>query len=276
LETGYEDWSHWLPCNRAVAVPSAASGPPLPYTRSTAQAAGWQWRIPLQHRVGNGYVYASEHLSDDEAAETLLANLDGEALAEPRFLSFTTGRRKKMWNRNCVALGLASGFLEPLESTSIHFIQTGISKLLALLPDADFQPILAEEYNRISAAQMEQVRDFIILHYKATERDDTPFWRRCAAMEIPESLARKIALFRANGRIFRHEDELFSEASWLAVMLGQGVSPVRFDPLVDTLPAEPVRQTLDRMAALMRSTAETMPTHEDWIARHCAAQGDRC
>jgi tryptophan halogenase len=271
LETGYEDWSHWLPCDRAVAVPCAQPGPPLPYTRSTAREAGWQWRIPLQHRIGNGYVYSSAHCSDDEAAKTLLANLHGAALAEPRLLRFTTGRRRKQWNRNCVALGLASGFVEPLESTSIHLVQTGISKLLALLPDETFEPVLADEYNRLSQLQFEQVRDFIILHYKATERDDTPFWRRCAAMDVPETLARKIALFRANGRIFRHEDELFSEASWLAVLMGQGVTPGRYDPLVDTLPAEPIRQTLARMAALMQSTAENMPTHEDWIARHCAA-----
>ena len=271
LETGYEDWSHWLPCDRAVAVPCAQPGPPLPFTRSTARAAGWQWRIPLQHRIGNGYVYSSADCSEDEAAETLLANLDGEVLAEPRLLRFTTGRRRKQWNRNCVALGLASGFVEPLESTSIHLVQAGISKLLALLPDERFEPVLADEYNRLTQLQFEQVRDFIILHYKATERDDSDFWRRCAAMDVPETLARKIELFRANGRIFRHEDELFSESSWLAVLMGQGIMPARYDPLVDTLPAEPIRQTLARMAEVMRGAAETMPAHQDWIARHCAA-----
>ncbi len=269
--TGYEDWSRWLPCNRAVAVPCAQPGAPLPYTRATARPAGWQWRIPLQHRLGNGYVYASEHLSDEEALRTLLGNLDGAPLADPNFLRFTTGRRRKAWSRNCVSLGLASGFLEPLESTSIHLIQTGISKLLALFPDRDFNPVLEAEYNRLTALQLEQVRDFLILHYHATERDDSAFWRRCRTMEIPDSLARKMELFRANGRVFRHEDDLFTETSWLAVMLGQGVEPAAWDPLVETVELDSVRHTLGRMAQVMRTAVEAMPTHADYIARHCAA-----
>jgi tryptophan halogenase len=272
LETGYEEWTRWLPCDRAVAVPSVQPGAPLPYTRSTARAAGWQWRIPLQHRLGNGYVYSSGHISEEEATETLLANLEGPALAEPRHLRFTTGRRKKAWNRNVVALGLASGFLEPLESTSIHLIQAGISKLLALFPDLGFNPALANEYNRLTDIQTEQIRDFLILHYQATERDDSAFWRDCQAMEIPDSLLRKLELFRANGRLFRYEDELFSETSWLAVLLGQGITPSTYDPLVETVPEEPVKETLARMAALMASTAEKMPRHAEWIARNCSAQ----
>ena len=267
LKSGYEEWTRWLPCDRAVAVPSGSGGEPLPYTRSTALPAGWQWRIPLQHRTGNGYVYSSAHLSDDEAAATAIANAAGAPLGEPRLIRFAAGRRRRLWDRNVVALGLAGGFLEPLESTSIHLVQAGISKLLALFPDRDFDPILAAEYNRLSDLQIEQVRDFIILHYKATERDDSDFWRACRDMEVPDSLARKIALFRENGRIFRHEDELFSEASWLAVLLGQGIQPRRYDPLVDTVDEDEVRQTLARMAPFIRQAAEGMPSHSDYLAR---------
>ena len=274
LETGYEDWSHWLPCDRAVAVPCSGESDPLPYTRATALAAGWQWRIPLQHRLGTGYVYAGAHVSDDEAAATALSLVEGEPLAEPRVIRFTAGRRSKMWNRNVVALGLASGFLEPLESTSIHLVQAGISKLLAMFPDRSFAPVLEIEYNRLSALQFEQVRDFIILHYKATERSDTEFWRSAAAMEMPDTLAAKIALFRENGRIFRHEDELFSQASWLAVLQGQGVQPRRYDPLADAVgDTDEIRHTLHRMAAFLRRAAEAMPDHRTFIDQHCRAAG---
>jgi len=268
LKAGYEQWTRWLPCDRAVAIPSQSAGEPLPYTRSTALNAGWQWRIPLQHRTGNGYVYSSAHLSDDEAAATAIANAAGTPLGEPRLIRFAAGRRRKLWDRNVVALGLAGGFLEPLESTSIHLVQAGISKLLALFPDRDFDPILAAEYNRLSDLQLEQIRDFIILHYKATERDDSDFWRACRDMEVPESLARKIALFRENGRIFRHEDELFSEASWLAVLLGQGIVPRRYDPLADMLDDDDVRGTLARMAPFIRQAAEKMPLHSDYLKQH--------
>ncbi|HEY0436594.1 MAG TPA: tryptophan halogenase family protein, partial [Phenylobacterium sp.] len=192
LKTGYEDWSHWLACDSAVAVPCAGVENPTPYTRCSARDGGWQWRIPLQHRVGNGYVYSSAHVSDEEAAATVLANLDAPALAEPRVLRFKTGMRRKAWNRNCVALGLSSGFMEPLESTSIHLIQAGITKLLALFPDRGFDPVEIAEYNRLTEIQWSHIRDFIILHYKATERDDTSFWRQCRTMSIPESLERKI------------------------------------------------------------------------------------
>jgi tryptophan halogenase len=273
LGSVYEDWTEWLPCDRAVAVPSATTPrDPLPYTRATARAAGWQWRIPLQHRNGNGYVYSSRDVSDDEAAATVLANLDGEALDEPRFLRFTPGRRRDVWKKNCVALGLASGFMEPLESTSIHLVQAGISKLFALFPDRGFDPVLAEEYNRLTALQTEQIRDFLVLHYVATERDDSPFWRRCRERPLPEGLARKLALFRAQGRLFRYEDELFSRASWLAVLLGQGILPRTYDPLADTLPDEEVRGTLARMRAFIARTAEKMPRHGDFVRRHCPAR----
>jgi tryptophan halogenase len=229
--------------------------------------------LPLQHRSGNGYVYSSSHVGDDEAARTALARIGGAALGEPRLIRFAAGRRRKLWSRNVVALGLAGGFLEPLESTSIHLVQSGISKLFALFPDRNFDPVLEAEYNRLSLMQLEQVRDFIILHYKATERDDSDFWRDCRAMDVPDSLAGKIELFRSNGRIFRHEDELFSESSWLAVLLGQGIEPRRYDPLADTVDEGEIRHTLSRMAPFIRGAAESMPAHAAFIARHCAASG---
>nr|WP_314446206.1 tryptophan halogenase family protein [uncultured Sphingomonas sp.] len=272
LASGYEDWSRWLPCDRAVALPCAAGGPPLPYTRATALSAGWQWRIPLQHRTGTGYVYSSAHISDDEAARTALDKADGQPLGDPRFLRFTAGRRRKVWNGNVVALGLASGFLEPLESTSIHLVQAGVSRLLAMLPDRRFDPILADEYNRLAALQIEQIRDFIILHYHATERDDSPFWNDVRTAAIPDTLAAKIALFRENGRLFRSGDELFSENSWIAVLIGQGILPRRIDPLADAVgdPGE-IAQTLSRMAAFIHRAAENMPTHQSFIDANCRA-----
>lgn len=272
LKSGYEDWSQWLPCNRAVAVPCARTDPLLPYTRSTARAAGWQWRIPLQHRTGNGYVYCSEFVSDDEAAATLLAHLDGEALGDPRLLRFTTGIRKQPWVKNCVALGLASGFMEPLESTSIHLVQIGISKLLALFPDRSFPSHERDEYNRLTAIQWAQIRDFLILHYKQTARDGSPFWRHCQAMAIPETLARKMALFQSTGRLFRYDDELFTDASWTAVMVGQGMMPDRHDPLADALDDAEVHDMVGRMADAFQRAARAMPTHAEFIARHCAGR----
>jgi tryptophan halogenase len=270
LHTGYEDWSAFLPCDRAMAVPSATDGDPAPYTRSTARAAGWQWKIPLQHRVGNGYVYASRHLSDDEAAATLLASLDGLALAEPRALRFVTGRRKRFWNRNVVALGLASGFMEPLESTSLHLVQSGLSRLLALFPDRDFDPLVIDEYNRIGVNEYERIRDFLVLHYKLTERTDAPLWRDCAAMEIPDTLARKIEHFRRYGRLVSEGPELFGNASWLAVHVGQLNWPQRHDPLADLRTVDGAAMLARQREAMARAAA-AMPTHADFIARYCAA-----
>ncbi|MBB4085899.1 tryptophan halogenase [Sphingomonas carotinifaciens] len=271
LGVGFEDWTHWLPCDRAVAVPSANTGPLTPYTRSTARAAGWQWRIPLQHRTGNGYVYASRHLSDDEAAATLLANLDGEALGDPRPLRFTTGRRTAFWRRNVVAIGLASGFMEPLESTSIHLIQAGIAKLLAYFPTRAFEPAGIAEYNRVAVTESERIRDFLILHYVLTERGDTDFWRACAAMDIPDTLKLKIDHFRAHGRLVAREMDLFGPASWLAVHIGQGNWPAALDPLIAYAgePAESVR-FVERLAEAIARGAETMPEHAAFIARRIA------
>jgi tryptophan halogenase len=273
LKTGYEDWTHWLPCDRAVAVPCQAAGQLTPYTQSIAREAGWQWRIPLQHRLGNGYVYGSRFISDDAAAATLLANLDGAPLAEPRVLRFTTGRRRKFWNKNCVALGLASGFLEPLESTSIHLIQSGITQLAAIFPDRTFDPCDAEEYNRLQIEEFERVRDFIILHYKATARDDAPLWRYCRDMEIPETLRYRMDLFRSSGRVAFHDRELFVESNWLSVFIGQHVTPRRHDPLADLMPIEEVAAQLGRMRKLIRDTAHAMPKHTDFLAQECARAG---
>jgi tryptophan halogenase len=273
LKTGYEDWTRWLPCDRAVAVPCESAGALTPFTRSTARSAGWQWRIPLQHRIGNGYVYCSRFISDDEAAATLLAHLDGKARAEPRFLRFTTGRRKKFWNKNCIALGLAAGFLEPLESTSIHLIQSGITQLAAIFPDRSFDPHDIDEYNRLQIEEFDKVRDFIILHYHATTRDDTPLWQYCRSMEVPDSLRYRMNLFRSSGRVAFEDRELFVEPNWLSVFIGQGIWPRRYDPLADVLPIDSVRAELQRLRTLIRQTAEAMPTHADFIAKHCPAQG---
>ena len=271
LKTGYVDWTHWLPCDRAMAVPSERVDPITPYTRSTARAAGWQWRIPLQHRTGNGYVYSSRHISDDEACATLLANLDGKALAEPRPLRFTTGMRRKFWNKNVVALGLASGFLEPLESTSIYLAQSGITRLLSLFPRRDFSPLLVERYNRESAFEYERVRDFLILHYKVTERSDTPFWDYCRTMDIPDTLREAIDLFRLDGRYFRNGEDFFALPSWVQVMLGQGIVPRSYHPIVDEMPEDKLVEHVEGMRTMLAQAVGTMPTHQEWIDRYWKA-----
>ena len=267
LKTGYEEWTQWLPCDRAVAVPCESAGVLTPYTRSTARTAGWQWRIPLQHRIGNGYVYCSRYASDDEAAATLLSNLDGRALGEPRFLRFTTGRRRKFWNRNCIALGLAGGFLEPLESTSIHLIQKGLTHLLNLFPDREMAPEVVDEFNRVAIAEYERIRDFLILHYKATGREDAPLWRYCRDMEIPQTLACKMEQFRSSGRVIRYGAELFAAPNWIAVLMGQEIWPERHDPLVDQRDAADVQAGLQQVRAALRQAAEAAVRHEDYIAR---------
>ena len=271
LKTGYEDWTRWLPCDRAAAVPCESVPDFTPYTRSTARDAGWQWRIPLQHRTGNGYVYSSDHISDDQAAETLLANLDGKPLADPRFLRFVTGRRKQAWVKNVVAIGLSSGFIEPLESTSIHLIQSGVAKLMQMFPDKRFEPADRERFNRMTRLETEQVRDFIILHYHLTERDDTPFWDRCRTMDVPDSLKEKYRLFEGYGRIFRENDELFNDTSWMAVMVGQGLKARGYDPVADVLTLDETRARLEEIRRVMRTSADYMPLQTEFIRSNCAA-----
>ncbi len=275
LETGYLDWTRWLPCDRAMAVPCKKAGGEkagefTPYTRSTAREAGWQWRIPLQHRTGNGYVYCSSHISDDQVTETLLANLDGKALADPKPLRFTTGRRKLFWNRNVIAIGLSGGFMEPLESTSIHLIQAGISKLLALFPDRDFDPLVTEEYNRIAINEFERIRDFIILHYKLTSRTDSELWRYCGAMEVPDTVTWKIEHFRRYGRLLARDADLFGPPSWLAVHVGQGNLPEATDPLLAHR-ADDRGVWLAKLASTLSNAAGAMPSHQVWIDQHCKA-----
>ncbi|MCM8730614.1 tryptophan halogenase family protein [Hephaestia sp. GCM10023244] len=270
MHAGFEDWSKWLPCDRALAVASERTGDWQPLTRSTAKAAGWQWRIPLQHRTGNGYVYSSAHLSDDEAAATLLAGLDGPALGDPRPLRFTAGHRKAAWVGNVVALGLASGFLEPLESTSIHLVQTGIARLMTLFPTRDFDPRTIARYNAMTEQEYVDIRDFLVLHYNATERNDTPFWDYCRTIEPPDGLKAKLEMYRASGRIFREHDELFTETSWLSVMAGQGIEAASYHPAADLLPDA---ETLARLAHLREVVAHTtaaMPTQQEFLRQQRA------
>ncbi len=271
LESGYEDWTQWLPCDRAIAVPCTNVGPLTPYTRATALESGWKWRIPLQHRMGNGYVFCSQFIDEDDAAAGLLGALEGKQLAEPNYLRFTTGIRKKIWNKNCVALGLASGFLEPLESTSISLIETGIEKLRRLFPDKTFNPALEDEFNRISRLEFERIRDFLIIHYRFSKRDDTAFWRYCRQLPVPEPLAYKLELFRTRGYIVRYEWETFLDPSWLAMYAGFGYLPESYDPGVDFFDAQELRRILSGMRQVIAQTASTAPTHEEFIARYCAA-----
>jgi tryptophan halogenase len=271
LKTGFIDWSKWLPCNRALAVPCASAGELTPYTRSTARSAGWQWRIPLQHRIGNGYVYCSEFISDDEAAATLVANLDGEKLADPRLIRFTTGHRPRYWVKNCVAVGLSSGFMEPLESTSIWMIQNGIARLLTNFPDRSFAAPDIDRYNRVMIEDTEYIRDFLVLHYKGTERDDSPFWDYCRNMDVPERLAEKIRVYMNSGRAFRENDELFNDTSWYAVMNGQLPRPRGYDPVTEVLSLDETRRRLEEVRTVVRNSVDYMPLHRDFIAKHCAA-----
>jgi|HigsolmetaAR203D_1030402.scaffolds.fasta_scaffold00222_18 tryptophan halogenase len=272
LHSGYDDWSHWLPCDRAVARASANVGEPAPYTRATAKKVGWQWRIPLQSRTGNGYVYYSEYLSDEEALESLNADLAGEPLSEPNFLKFKAGIRKKPWHKNVVSLGLASGFLEPLESTSIHFIHTAIGRLMTNFPDKAFNQADIDFYNQRTRIEYEHVRDFLILHYHASQRDDSPFWQYCRTMPIPDTLAQRIALFKENARVHRLDNELFAETSWLAIMHGQHIEPQRYHPLADMLPAEELDARMTNIWEVTQKCCALMPTHQAFIDRYCKAE----
>jgi len=265
LKTGYLDWTGWLPCDRAVAFPTAAALPRPPYTVARARAAGWQWRIPLQHRTGNGHVYSSAHLDDQSALDDLLATLGEKPLAEPRFLRFTTGRRKQFWVGNCIAIGLASGFLEPLESTSIHLAMSGIYNLLDHFPDRDFAPANIASYNQELIAEIEHVRDFIILHYCTTERDDTEFWRHCRSMPLPDSLAARIALYRESGRVRTRPGDLFTDLSWFYVFDGMGIEPAANDPLVAVVDDQRLRAILRDLADQTAAATRRAPSHDSFF-----------
>ncbi len=271
LKAGYDDWRHWLPCDRAVAVPCASAGPLLPITRATARTAGWQWRIPLQHRIGNGHVYSSRFMDDQSAVDILMSHLDGQPLADPRLIRFVPGRRRKVWDRNVVAIGLSAGFFEPIESTNIHLIQTAISRLVSLFPHAGFDPVDIAEFNNQVTVEYERIRDFIVLHYKATERSDSDFWNHCRTMDVPERLTHKLDLFRSNGRLFREDGELFGELSWLQVMIGQRVRPRGYHPLVDVHSRAVVQEFLGDVETVIGKCVAFMPTHEAFVAQHCAA-----
>jgi tryptophan halogenase len=272
LGAGYEDWSHWLPCDRAMAVPSERFEDTLPFTRSIAHSAGWQWRIPLQHRNGNGLVYSSNHYSDEQAADILMNNLESKALGEPRIIRFRTGRTRKQWHRNVVAVGLSSGFLEPLESTSIYLIQSAVVRLLHLFPHAGVNPELRDEYNRRSQREYELIRDFIIMHYYLNERDDSQFWRDTRNMDVPERLTEKIGLFRANGSLVQDQLDIFLESSWLQVMLGQGITPRDYHPIADSLSEEQLREKLASMKKLKLEPLEQMPSHDRFLEMFCGAR----
>jgi tryptophan halogenase len=269
-KAGFEDWSHWLPNDRAAAVPAERMTDPTPFTLARARDSGWQWRIPLQHRTGNGHVYCSAFMEDDEAERILLDTLDAPPIAEPRLLRFKAGRRSKAWEANVIAIGLSSGFLEPLESTSIHLIQHGIQKLLSLFPSHGVSPVERDEYNRAMASSYEPTRDFIILHYFANMRGE-PFWRRMREMELPDSLRHKIELFREHGRVFRYNEELFDVPSWVAVMLGQNIIPARADPLATALPQSEVLRAMAELRGSYESAAERLPLASEYIERRIAA-----
>lgn len=269
MHTGYDDWSHWLPCNSAVAVQTESVGEPVPYTRSIARDSGWQWRIPLQTRVGNGLVFCNRYMSDDEAIDTLLSNVEGESLNEPRVIKFLTGTRRKHWNKNCVAMGLSSGFIEPLESTSIHLIQRSITRLMQMFPYDGIREPDVDEFNAQMMFEIENIRDFIVLHYHVTEREDTPFWRFCKNMEIPESLAHRIELFKQTGRVFKVPTELFGENSWTQVMIGQGLMPEQYHPIVNMMSDDELKSFLATIDQGVHNLVGQLPSHQEFISHYC-------
>jgi tryptophan halogenase len=271
LKAGYDDWRHWLPTDSALAVQTSFTDRILPYTRSMARSAGWQWRIPLQHRVGNGLVFCSAHISEENARAELLANLKGSPLFEPRLIRYVTGRRRKSWDKNVVALGLASGFLEPLESTSIHLIQVGVTRLIKLFPFGGEFEALSARFNAQSNTELERIRDFVILHYKLTERDDTPFWRACREMAIPDSLAERIALFRESGHAYQAGDDLFSVTSWAFVMLGQRLMPRQYHRMGALLGEQRVRKALETLKGSIARGVAAMPLHKEFVRSYCPA-----
>jgi tryptophan halogenase len=272
LGTEFEDWSQWLPCDSAIAVQTKSISPPIPYTRSIARDCGWQWRIPLQSRVGNGLVFSSQYLTDDQATNVLLDNVEGEVLTTPRVIKFRTGQRKQQWNKNCIALGLAGGFLEPLESTSIHLIQRGIIRLMQMFPLAGITDADRHEYNRQMSDEYCFIRDFIIMHYHVTERTDTEFWRKCKEMEIPESLDHRLRLFKESGRVFQGEGDVFGENSWTQVMLGQGLMPEQYHPIVNMMSDQELERFLRSNKDVVDRVVAELPSHQQFLAQYCPAK----
>ena len=271
LEVAYLDWSKWLPCNRAWAVASEPTLPLVPYTKATAHDAGWQWRIPLQHRTGNGRVFCNEFTSEDKAANTLLEHLDTPAIGEPRMLQFLTGRRETFWHKNCVSLGLASGFLEPLESTSIHLVQSNVSRLIELFPTKNFDESHIQEYNRQTSHEYDLIRDFLILHYHHTQRNDSEFWRYCANMDVPDSVKAKIDLFSDTGLLYKESEDLFRESSWVQVMVGQGLVPKNYHAMADRISSEQLRNFLNDVDKIITRETDRLPDHQAFIDAHCKA-----
>lgn len=272
LGTEYLDWSHYLPCDSAVAVQTKSVEPAKPYTRAIAHDAGWQWRIPLQHRTGNGLVYCSKYLEKDAAHERLMQNIEGETLTDPLFIKFQTGARKKQWVKNCMALGLSSGFMEPLESTSIHLIQRSLIRFLRLLPLTELSQYDIDEFNNQTEQELHQIRDFLILHYVVTNRDDSDFWNYCRTMDIPDSLRHKIELFKETGRVFRKDGELFAENSWVQVMLGQGILPKTYHPVVNKMKDGELSHFLENIQANIEKTVSGLPSHSDYVRQFCGAK----
>ncbi|ABG42788.1 tryptophan halogenase [Paraglaciecola sp. T6c] len=269
LNTGYEDWSHWLPCDSAVAVQTELNDETVPYTRSIAHQAGWQWQIPLQTRMGNGMVFCSKYISDDEAKTQLLSNIQGETLNTPRVLKFKTGVRRKLWNKNCVAIGLAGGFIEPLESTSIHLIQQSIIRLMQSLPTKKMEAALSARFNASMREEIDNIRDFIVLHYHATARKDSAFWRYCKDMPIPDSLQARMEQFAQSGHVYQGNGELFGEASWLQVMLGQGITPKAYHPIADLMPEQELAKFLASIKQQTERRVSQLPNHLDFIRYYC-------
>jgi len=271
LGVDYIDWTNWLPCDSAVAVQTEAVAPPIPYTRAIARQAGWQWRIPLQHRVGNGLVFSSRYWSDDEARNFLLENIEGKPLTDPRVIKFTTGQRRQHWHKNCVAVGLSSGFIEPMESTSIHLIQKSIIRLMQMFPYSGIRQPDLDEFNEQMSTEFAHIRDFIVLHYHVTERSDSPFWEHCRTMEIPDSLRHRIELFKQTGRVFKAPNELFGENSWIQVMLGQGLMPEQYHPVVNMMDDDELERFLNGLHGSARQLVSQLPEHQRFIDHYCKA-----
>jgi len=269
LHVGYDDWTHYLPCDSAIAVQTKSVIAPPPYTRAIAHDAGWQWRIPLQHRTGNGLVYCSRHLEKDAALDRFMGNIEGESITDPKFIRFQTGARRKQWEKNCVVLGLAGGFMEPLESTSIHLIQRSIMRFLRMIPSDTIAESDIKEFNDQTFDDMTSIMDFLVMHYCVTERRDSEFWRYCANMDIPDTLKQKIQLFTETGRVFRKNEELFAENSWVQCMMGQGITPKSYHPLADKMNDKELGYFLDKVKSIVNKTAAKLPPHEDYVRRYC-------